>query len=330
MEFGFGTIQCVIFMFFAVAAAVENPVKLVIYVPYNGEHIVKLHINHLLDMVDLFVIVESKSTFSGIIRDKFYSDMYPSYFAQAEKESKLLKLKFDSYPFPTNMTSSALNWKREKYQRDYGLSHIVEKMGNQSFVVITADMDEIVSRQALNKTIAEYKQLTHKPLYYSLTYLCYSFKWMKQDEWTKTFAINDQYIRKHLPVSLDAIRMSSAKNRWILPKSGWHCTKFMTPEMILLKMQSYSHSLDAAVRRPEIQNTEWISKCIRDGIDLLNRTAEWERLREYKGEYGYPHNCVGCNVTEGRLSYIYGDYTSASTTTGTTTTHSANTTLRGL
>jgi hypothetical protein len=49
---------------------------------FNGEPIIKLRIPYLYDTVDYFVIIESKETHSGIIKEELYQG--EEYFLQID------------------------------------------------------------------------------------------------------------------------------------------------------------------------------------------------------------------------------------------------------
>jgi hypothetical protein len=68
----------------AVSGSKSDP-KVVILMPYNGEIIMKVHLDSLFDVVDLFAIVEGKYTLSGLRKAKYSSH-------GNEKVSKLLKM----------------------------------------------------------------------------------------------------------------------------------------------------------------------------------------------------------------------------------------------
>ncbi len=272
----------------------DKKFKIVDIIPYNGDHVIKLHMANIFDLVDLFVIVESKYTFSGQLKLNYSTDLHHHSFAAAEKAGKLLTLKIESYPFDASQNTSKVNWQRETYQRNYALPKVKEIMGNQSYILISGDADEILSKNAVYNIINRYDELTNGPIYFDLLNFMYSFKWYKKDEVQKTLALNDIYIRNNPEISLDKLRQQS-KKKTILPNSGWHCGYFQKPELIVIKLKSFAHSADSNVNRPEIQNVQWVSHCMKYGIDILNRTYDWDLLHEYDGNRGFP-SCADCNL----------------------------------
>jgi hypothetical protein len=290
-------------IYFSTIAFVYGDTKVVVLMPYNGEKIVKLHIDSIYDLVDLFVIVESKLTFSGHVRKEYFSDVHQHFFAPIAKDNKLLKLKIESFPFENSNSeqSSDVNWKREIYHRDFGQAGVLKHMANQSYILISGDADEITNRSAIATALSMYNSLSTQHVHLLMLNQVYSFKWVKDECTDRAIITNDVYIRNHFhPSLLHELRRAriiekDGKKVNVISGGGWHCSYCMTAERILEKLEATSHNLDAQVNRPEIKNLTWINHAAQNGIDVLNRPYEWEVEYKYRGEYGYP-SCPTCKT----------------------------------
>ena len=60
---------------------------------FNGEALTNLHLSHMEPVVDLFVVVESIFSHSGLRKEEFYLDRYSSWFNALEEQNKILKIK---------------------------------------------------------------------------------------------------------------------------------------------------------------------------------------------------------------------------------------------
>jgi hypothetical protein len=69
---------------------------LIISFPYNGEPAALLHIEYLYDIVDMFIIVEARWTFTG--RRKPYLYFYKNYRSFLPYAKKIHFLLIDSFP----------------------------------------------------------------------------------------------------------------------------------------------------------------------------------------------------------------------------------------
>lgn len=62
----------------------QDRIRIIDTFPYNGEMVVELRLMHLYDAVDEFIVVESRSTFSGKHKDLLFVDrdreMFAPYF----------------------------------------------------------------------------------------------------------------------------------------------------------------------------------------------------------------------------------------------------------
>jgi hypothetical protein len=181
----------------------------------------------------------------------------------------LITLKIDTYPFELHKDEKQDVWRREKHHREFGIPHIIDRMGNESFVLVIADTDELLNRSAIATAKERYDELSTTPLFFEMLFHTYSFKYVKDVTTVATLAINDVYLKNHPQVSVHDVRFG--KHDSALPNSGWHCSYFMSPEDALERLDSSAHAWDAVVDRKEIKNITWVRHAMSNGIDILNR-----------------------------------------------------------
>jgi hypothetical protein len=130
-----------------------SPVKIIDTILYNGEPILELRLKLLHDIVDEFVIVEARTTHSGVSKDELYIGKHAARLLPYE--AKLTHIIIEDFPEPTELwisrqaerpyivTSGLEHWYRENYQRDAAAEHIIAKCATERYIVMVCDADEI-------------------------------------------------------------------------------------------------------------------------------------------------------------------------------------------
>jgi hypothetical protein len=282
------------------------------------------HLHYLKDVVDLFVIVEMKQTFSGIMKESYALDRLQSALKPLEDAGKLLKLYVERYPYEEEFyrisnkstpltaadyeelskygispiqwskqgTEGLLPWARERYVRDYPVNMIRKLYGstNQPFILIFGDADEIPRKEIVAQlpTVYSHPVIEHGLNLDMITFY-YSFKWVIPKERFKyAMVINDVGLR--VTPSLNQFRWYESRYNTRLSQSGWHCSYFMSPEKAAQKIQSYAQQED---NTPHHTDLRWIQKCMDEGVDIFERKGK--SLKKYNGEEGYPF-CETCKT----------------------------------
>lgn len=185
----------------------NGPVKVIDVTMYNGEPIALLRYYYLKDFVDYFFIVESLESFSGKKKTVFAIEENARYFAPIR--SKVIVLKLDNLTveskyLPGNATNHLKSkqrlagycfdcWAREEYQRNILREKISSVMGQQPFVALMCDIDEIPSIDLVKQLPRMYHGL-HDGAFLEMTHLLYNFRWMyqRQVKWRKAFVLTDR------------------------------------------------------------------------------------------------------------------------------------------
>lgn len=256
--------------------------------PYNGESIVWLRLKLYAPVVDHFYIIESRYTFSGVRKDKLYSEIYTEQFqAYKDKITFIIieeydKISYDNWISKYNLLASdwmidKRSWYRENYQREMVLPYLQDKT---YFILLVTDCDEII-RPNLITELKEY-------MYYELeTPTClkmdmynYNFSWYKNLYWELGFVVNDIFLRSntfsHVYRGLLSIcrvikNLSSVPNIRTIENSGWHCSYFMSLDDITRKVESFAH---IEFNQPEYTTKEHIYECIQHGKELFGRDIQ--------------------------------------------------------
>ena len=243
---------------------------------FNGEPIIELRIPYLYNYVDYFVIVESKETHSGNIKDKLYhkDPYYTAFF-----EKYIDKIKFvviDGFPEITEewkrtRIDSYMNnysyesWFKENYQRNYIVNYIKQFI---PYIATVCDVDEIPNKDIYS--IINYN-ICNDPIALEMQFFYYNFNWVKKEFWYSAYIINDIGVNKYKDLSY--CRTLKTKNA-IIQNAGWHCSYFFSPKDIIRKLESFAHrECDIS----DFKTNEHVLYSIINGIDLFNR-GEHENL----------------------------------------------------
>ena len=270
--------------------AMQRPRPLVVdLVIYNGEPILQFRLEYLRSVVDIFIIVEAKMTFSGL--KKLHYDLDRTNYTilrTLREEGKVLEVRLDELRLPDtfdhqsrrgrNATIDAAWW-REKYLRDSALGAVRNVTAGRRFVLMVTDLDEIPRKDYVSLFPDVYGSLG-AGLRLEMASFIYSFRWRLSikgnSKWPKSFIITDaSFAKSNWLLSLDDLRHSLPAVYF--QDAGWHCSFCLTVDLLIRKFQSFSHM---ELNTPRNTNPTWLADCIQDGRDLLRR--EVVAISEYE------------------------------------------------
>lgn len=184
---------------------------------YNGEKfLLDLRREILKDVVDLFIVKQANTTFSGLPRDLFEPD-------QDNTKTEVLI-------FPEHLDT----WGRDRYQRGYILD--LEKYGvDNDWIILTSDLDEVPDPKA----IAWLKENFDKDNIYAFeqTMFQYFLNVVNTSEpWAGTRACS---LENYKHIDAESLRQNYMTN--ILPNAGWHWSFLGGKEVVEKKIRSYAH-----------------------------------------------------------------------------------------
>jgi hypothetical protein len=212
--------------------------------------------------VDIFVIVESRKTFTNLDKDLNYEQNKDRY---KKWHDKIIYLIIDSYD-----DSLKTAWDREHYTRNYGLDKIKNDLIDKKIItddtlILSSDLDEIVNNNIL-KTCKTLKFDNGKILLMDFYY--YNCNWKIQSNWALAKIINYKSLDKIYQGKLQNLRDN--KGLPIIYKAGWHLSYFLTVEQISYKLKSFSHTEFSGYQYTNYNNIE---DAIRSGRDLFSRSC---------------------------------------------------------
>ncbi|MDH6524840.1 hypothetical protein [Polynucleobacter sphagniphilus] len=241
------------------------------FIFYNESRLLKLRLETLWEEVDLFVICESKYTFSGNPKPiNFKMEDFKDF------ESKIRYLLIDHYPFETDDP-----WRREEYQRNYLLQGLLD--ARDSDWVMISDVDEIIHPQA----IALFNPKRY--LRASLIQKCYSYylnnlhvgidgsisQWNKPKITTyralRNFFKTPENLREYKATGIFRSFLRTYINKLATQKimnGGWHFTWMGSVNDMISKLESFSHQ---EFNTEKFKNPSEMLKKINSGGDLLDR-----------------------------------------------------------
>jgi hypothetical protein len=204
-------------------------VKVLDYFLFNGEPIGLFRINYLRDVVDHFIIAEFNETFTGYPKISYFS-LYDDFLSPFVASGQVLKLELS---FPVHLKKG---WDRERYQRNIAANATLAFMGDQEFLLIVSDVDELPRKSIIAEASYSYERCS-KPYHLEHVFFYYNFNWMVQETWIKQFIINDRRLREFsIKDSIDFMRMNS-KRQMIIKNAGWHCSSCFNSSEISRKLK---------------------------------------------------------------------------------------------
>ena len=230
----------------------------------NEEMILDLRLNYLNKFVKKFIIVESKYTHQGTLKNELLK----------LENYKKFQHKIDYHlidKFPDNLS----NWGRENFQRNYIMNTI--KNLNDDDLIMISDLDEIpnlnnfknvknLKYTVFNQSNYSYKynlkNITH-PNWFG-TRMCKK-KYLKSPQW-----LRDQKVKKYSFLKFYKIKWNIIRN------GGWHFSYMMKANEISRKIKSFGH---AEYNLERYTNIKAIEEKISKGIDLFEREQYYKKVK---------------------------------------------------
>jgi beta-1,4-mannosyl-glycoprotein beta-1,4-N-acetylglucosaminyltransferase len=297
----------------AAKAKPSNVTKITDVFPYNGEVIAEFHVKYLFNIVDQFIIVESRMTLSGKQKDYLYFKLPHNMKLFEPYMSKIKYVVIDEFPPPplewtSNLPKfiqekSADAFWRESYQRQFcklfiqahpfynnipitesttsDNTNINTHIPSHPHLIWMGDVDEIPNRNELykikyNYPLQSYDRDFAMPLHFELFFFYYNFNWLGH-QWFQAYLVSANTL---LDMN-DMVRPRAYLKpndafppHGILENGGWHLSYFMSISDIIRKIESFAHT-EADIPRNKIP--EHVYECIHSGKDIFHRNeVNWE------------------------------------------------------
>ncbi len=232
----------------------------------DEDELLDLRLNILDKYVDKFIIVESKFTHSGRLKnnnfriDKFKQFKNKIQYIYIDHEPINLKLISDNDNEEVKNNKKIFNGLlRDNYQRE-SLNQSIKKL-NDDDIIILSDLDEIPNLTNINfkKIKGNIYTLEQKMFYYKLNFLYPKLVWYGTKICTKKNFISPQWLRniksKQYPFWRIDTFFSNKKyqNLKIIKNGGWHFTNMKSPKKLHEKMNNFAH-------HPEYEETKYSEK----------------------------------------------------------------------
>ena len=229
---------------------------------HDEDLILDIRLNELDEMVEKFVVVESRFDHQGNKKElNFQINNFKKF------EHKIIYLAIENFP------DTISNWKRENFQRNY-LINGLSTATDDDYVMIS-DVDEIPNFSAANNlnkfkySVFEQKMYNYKinlinktsPFWYG-SRICKK-KYLKSPQWLRNQKVIYPFWKFY-------------KVNWnIIENGGWHFSFLMSPEKIRKKINSYAHS---EYNNEKYKNLTKIKHSIENNIDLFDRPFKYEKV----------------------------------------------------
>jgi hypothetical protein len=219
---------------------------------FNNEiELLQFRFHELNDVVDHFVIVESKQTFTGNPKPLFFSENVDLFQLFLHKVTNIV-----IEEFPTNIDT----WSREYYQRNQIRTGVMQLNLNEDDIVMFSDADEIPDSDTIHQLkqtgLTGIHQLHQHLYYYTIENRCMSTNWTGHKIMPYSEFVN-------IP-DLHSCRIT---NYPVIDNGGWHISYFGGVDRIIKKLQDFSHQ--------EFNNSTYINdnlhKLVNEGKDLFHR-----------------------------------------------------------
>lgn len=235
------------------------------FIFYNEINMLNLRLHELNNYVDLFILVESKHTFS--LNEK------PLYY----QENKHLFNKFNHKIIhfvvdDMDKINSQSAWDRESHQRNCILKCLRKNNIDKNDIILISDVDEIPNPKRFDEIKFRLIQNRVSKLVLCQRFFYYNFKCENKEKFINhksrnTIAILYGNLNNTTPQYLRGRRGTFKQ----VHEGGWHCSYFGDSDEIINKIKQFSHQ--------EYNNEKYLDKSkidsnIKNCQDIFNRSNE--------------------------------------------------------
>jgi beta-1,4-mannosyl-glycoprotein beta-1,4-N-acetylglucosaminyltransferase len=209
---------------------------------FNEIGLLTLRIEELTDVVDYFVIVEARHTFSGREKD-FNFEKYKNDFSSIS--DKIIYVKINALPPLFSDTEKDRFW-LEAYQRNcilLGLSEVTDIDKND--IILLSDVDEIPSKDAVKQLRTTELQcdalgFEQELYYYNISNMPSISQW--NSKWLGTVAFQYELLGRVRPHDIRTyVRETKQLVIGYIENAGWHLTYFGSEQSVHYKKANFAH-----------------------------------------------------------------------------------------
>lgn len=245
---------------------------------FNELDLLEIRLNVLNDVVDKFVLVESRKTFSGKDKPLFYHENKERFSAFSDK---IIHLVYDE-----DISQITNPWIIENNQRNYISQGLVSAKPDD--VILISDLDEIPNPDKIlkYKDKSGIKCFRNDFFYYYLNFICVDepiwYKGTRMLHYKDCAHFLDNVkvkMNSHLPdeykkgTTINKIRYY--KKGFQVRNGGWHFSYLGGAEAIRNKILSISHS---EFHKSEYTDLDKIESRVKAGEDIFNRGKRYRMV----------------------------------------------------
>lgn len=243
---------------------------------FNELELLNIRFRELSDVVDYFVLVEASRTHTGVTKPYYFQEnkhLFTKY------EHKIIHKMIDIWDDPG--VTPWQNWGREIIQRNTINSTLADLSLNDDDIVLSADVDEIPRRQAVEAYVGrgDICCLEEKTYHYNLNCLL------------ETPTIDPKICRYNSikEIGVADLRYFHHKNpHHIIKNAGWHFSFMGGTEKIIEKMRAYAHydprdpKMETYLSKDNVESSarEFKSVFLRDDVKYA-KTKDFSDMPRY-------------------------------------------------
>ena len=222
---------------------------------YNEMDLLTYRLNILNDVVDYFIIVESKYTHSGIEKPLFFNENKGLF---SKFQNKIIHIILEDAPFiyPNINYERNEQWANEIYQRNliaYGIDKLT--LHPRDLITIT-DLDEIPDPA----TLTQLKESNISVGSFEMDFYYYNLNTLHDILWNKAKIIS---YATYQALQLSCSQIRHLNNITSIKKGGWHLSYFGDSRFIQNKLKGFSHQEDTTdtytnVEKISIKNNDYL------------------------------------------------------------------------
>jgi beta-1,4-mannosyl-glycoprotein beta-1,4-N-acetylglucosaminyltransferase len=243
---------------------------------YNELKMLKFKLTELYDIIDYFVIIESKYTHVGNEKELYYENNKELFEDFSDKIIHIIH--------ENNETLETKNaWSNENEQRFYGTKGIKQLNLEENDIIILSDLDEIIDKNII-KEIKE-NGLENEIYYLEQDMYYYNLNNKLKDYWYQSKVLNYQTYNKYIDnkeLFNNIIRPEynpdgkHTGHYSIIKKGGWHFSYFGNSKYIKNKIKQFAHQ--EFKHFGEVSDKEFEDK-IKNNRDVFDRKdIEFENI----------------------------------------------------
>ena len=220
--------------------------------PFNDEvELLKIHLAEMSDWVDVFVISEAETTFTGQPKPLHFQRHRHEFSAYGDRIRHVVVAQHPA------IYNSA--WSRDFRQRDLAASALSGLAAPDDLVLLT-DVDEIVDRRALEGFDGDMAGLRMAMFRFFLNYRPAADNFPERP----TGAVVKAHMLQRFGSSYLRFELARRKSGMQVNHAGWHFTSVCDPSRLVAKINSYAHQEQAAEWR-DVDHVDRLLSQIRAG-----------------------------------------------------------------